>query len=291
MSTLVSTNAAPSESPAHSSVSLHPLGWLREFRQHQFLISQLTRREVVGRYRGSHLGMFWTFINPLLLLCVYTVVFKYIFRAKFTGHPDEGWADFALMLFSALIVFNLFAECLARAPSLMLVNANYVTKVVFPLEMLPLTVVLGSLVHLLIGFIPLCLAAFITRNGHLHGAALLWPLLLVPITFWALGMTWLVSALGAFVRDLNEIMIALTQILMYASAVFYPISKVQPLALQKVIRLNPLAFFSEQSRNLIVWGEPMNWSAYGWVTLSGAIAMIVGYKVFMNVKPAFADVI
>ena len=291
MPTLISTNAAPSESSPRSSFSLHLFAGLRDFRQHQFLISQLTRREVVGRYRGSHLGMFWTFINPLLLLCVYTVVFKYIFRAKFTGHPDEGWADFALMLFSALIVFNLFAECLARAPSLMLINANYVTKVVFPLEMLPLTVVLGSLVHLLIGFIPLCLAAFITRNGHLHAAAFLWPLLLLPITFWALGMTWLVSALGAFVRDLNEIMIALTQILMYSSAVFYPISRVQPLALQEVIRLNPLAFFSEQSRNLIVWGEPMNWTGYGWVTLSGAIAMVIGYKLFMNVKPAFADVI
>ena len=291
MPTLVSTNAALSESSARASFSLHPLGWLRVLRQHRFLISQLTRREVVGRYRGSHLGMFWTFINPLLLLCVYTVVFKYIFHAKFMGHPDEGWADFPLALFSALIVFNLFAECLARAPSLMLINANYVTKVVFPLEMLPLTVVLGSLVHLLIGFIPLCLAAFITRNGHLHSAVLLWPLLLVPITFWALGMTWLVSALGAFVRDLNEVMIALTQILMYASAVFYPIEKVQLLALQKVIRLNPLAFFSEQSRDLIVWGEPMNWPAYGWVTLAGAVAMVIGYKIFMNVKPAFADVI
>jgi lipopolysaccharide transport system permease protein len=291
MPTLVSTNAAPSEAASEVPDSFHPLGWLRKLRRYQFLISQLTRREVIGRYRGSHLGIFWSFINPLLLLCVYTVVFKYIFRAKFTGHPSEGWADFALMLFSALIVFNLFAECLARAPSLMLVNTNYVTKVVFPLEMLPLTAVLGSLVHLLIGFIPLCLAAFISRNGHLHSTVLLWPLLLVPITFWALGMTWFVSALGAFLRDLNEIMIALTQILMYASAIFYPISKVQPAELQTCIRLNPLAFFSEQSRSLVVWGEPMNWTAYGWVTFSGVLAMIIGYKLFMNFKPAFADVI
>ncbi len=271
-------------------VPIRPPGLLEELRGHRFLIAQLTRREVIGRYRGSYLGMLWTFINPLLLLCIYTFVFKYIFNAKFTGHPEEGWADFALMLFSALIVFNVFAECLGRAPSLILLNANFVTKVVFPLEVLPATVVLGSLVHLFIGFVPLCLAAFITRNGHLHAAVLLWPLLLVPITCWALGIMWLFSALGAFLRDLSEGMVAVTQILMYISAVFYPLSRVPP-AVQTYVRLNPLTFFSEASRNLVVWGEPMNWVGYGWVTLTGVIIMVVGYKVFMNVKPAFADVI
>ena len=277
--------------PLHAPVP--PPGLLGTLRRHRFLIAQLTRREVIGRYRGSHLGIFWSFLNPLLLLCIYTFVFKYIFNAKFTGHVDEGWADFALMLFSALVIFNLFAECLGRAPNLILLNSNYVTKVVFPLELLPLTVVLGSLVHLLIGFIPLCLAAFITRNGHLHAAVLLWPLLIVPITFWALGITWLVSALGAFLRDVNEVMLALTQILMYASAVFYPLSKLDkvPFAVQKLIRLNPLSFFSEQSRNLVVWGERMDWAAYGWVTCSGILFMIISYKLFMSVKQAFADVI
>ncbi len=270
-----------------------PTGLPGTLRRHRFLVAQLTRREVVGRYRGSHLGLFWSFVNPVLLLCIYTFVFKYIFNARFTGHPDEGWADFALMLFSALIIFNVFAECLGRAPNLILLNSNYVTKVVFPLEILPLTVVLGSLVHLLIGFVPLVLAAFITRNGHLHAAVLLWPVLLVPITFWALGITWLVSALGAFLRDLNEVMLALTQILMYASAVFYPLDRLDkvPASIQAIIRLNPLTYFSEQSRNLVVWGDLMDWHAYGWVTLEGFVFMLVGYKLFMNVKQAFADVI
>lgn len=278
------------KSPPRAHVPVRPPGLLAELNGHRFLISQLTRREVVGRYRGSYLGLLWTFINPLLLLCVYTAVFKYIFQAKFTGHPEEGWADFALMLFSALITFNVFAECLGRAPSLILLNANYVTKVVFPLEVLPATVVLGSLVHLLIGFAPLCLAAFISRGGHLHAAVLLWPLLLIPITCWALGIMWIFSALGAFLRDLSEGMIAVTQILMYVSAVFYPLSRV-PAEVRAWVSLNPLTFFCEQSRNLVVWGEPMNWEGYGWVTLSGALVMVLGYKLFMSVKPAFADVI
>ncbi len=297
MSAPVSTRPPRALSAAHPHIPVRAPGVLGTLRRHRFLIAQLTRREVVGRYRGSHLGIFWSFINPVLLLCIYTFVFKYIFNAKMTpGHPEEGWADFALFLFAALIIFNLFAECLGRAPNLILLNANYVTKVVFPLELLPLTVVLGSLVHLLISFVPLCLAAFITRNGHLHEAVIYWPLLLVPVTFWALATTWIVAALGAFLRDLNEVMLALTQILMYASAVFYSLAgldqnKNVPDAVRVLIRLNPLVFFSEQSRNLVVWGMPMDWVSYGWVTLTGLLAMTVGYKLFMNVKQAFADVI
>ena len=265
-------------------------GLLATLRHNGFLISQLTRREVVGRYRGSHLCVLWSFVNPLLLLCIYTVVFRYIFDARFTGHAEEGWADFALMLFSALVVFNVFAECLGRAPSLILLNTNYVTKVVFPLELLPLTVVLGSLVHLLVGFVALVLATLVTRYGHLHATVLLWPLLLVPLSLWALGITWIVSALGAFLRDLNEIMAAITQILMYGSAVFYPLAKVPP-NLQAVLRWNPLTFFCEESRNLVVWGEGMNWSGYALVTLAGLATAWAGYKLFVNVKPAFADVV
>ena len=273
---------------------MHAPGLLEAPGQHGFLVAQLTRKEIVGRYRGSYLGLFWSFINPLLLLCVYTLVFKYIFRAKFTGHPEEGSADFALMLFAALIIFNMFAECLTRAPSLILINANYVTKVVFPLEILPVTVVLSSLVHLFIGAIPLYLATWITRHGHLHLTALLWPLLLVPITLWALAAAWLMSALGAFLRDLNEMMMALTQVLMYASAVFYPVSLLSRApypAIQWIVRLNPLCYLCEQSRNLMVWGEPMDWSAYGWVNFLGLVAALASYKIFMSVKPAFADVV
>ena len=262
-------------------------------RKHLFLIAQLTRREVIGRYRGSHLGIFWSFVNPVLFLCIYTLVFRYIFHARDVAHPDEDTAIFALRLFAALIVFNVFAECLNRAPNLIMVNANYVTKLVFPLEVLPLTVVLGSLVHLLIGFVPLILATLIMRNGHLYPSVCLWPLLLVPIAFWALCITWLTTALGAFLRDLGEIMPALTQVIMYASAIFYSLQSLDkvPPQLVSIIRLNPLTFFSEQSRGLVVWGEGMNWMGYLWVTLSGAVAMIAAYKIFMNVKPAFADVV
>jgi lipopolysaccharide transport system permease protein len=264
-------------------------GFWHTLSTHRYLISQLARKEVVGRYRGSHLGIFWSFLNPISLLLIYTFVFKFIFKAKLTGHPHSGPFDFALTLFAALIVFNMFAECLGRAPSLILLNVNYVTKVVFPLEVLPLAAVLGSMVHLLISFVPLCMAVQLLHPG-LSAAALLWPLLLVPILFWSLGVTWLVSAMGVFLRDLNEVMLSLTQILMYGSAVFYTLEQIAP-EFRRYLIWNPLVFFSEQSKNLVVWGEPMNWPYYGWVTLSGAVFMTLGFQVFVRVKHAFADVV
>ena len=264
---------------------------------YRHIIGQFTRREVLGRYRGSYMGIFWTFLNPLLLLGIFTVVFKYVFHAKFG--PDEGPFDFGLKMFSGLIIYNLFAECLGRAPMLILSNANYVTKVVFPLEILPVTVVLSGVLHLLISFVPLCLGVAFLRGVESslasapHGlplTILYWPLLLPPIFCWGLGITLALSALGVFIRDLNQAMLAFTTILMYASAVFYPLDRV-PLALQHYVRLNPVAFFCEQSRNLAVGGLPMDWPWYGWVSVSGLVFVMLAYTMFMRVKHTFADVI
>ena len=269
------------------------------FIRYRHIIRQFTRREVLGRYRGSYMGMVWSFVNPLLLLAIFTLVFKFVFHAKFTGNPREGAFDFALMLFAGLTVYNLFAECLNRAPSLILLNASYVTKVVFPLEILPLTVVLSAVLHLLISFVPLCLGvAFLRAWGQPgdvpHGlpmTILYWPLLLPLILFWAAGLTYLLSALGVFLRDLNQAMLAVTTILMYASAVFYRIDQVEEPAYQTIVRLNPIAFLCEQSRNLSVRDLPMDWSGYGVVLGCGIVFAAAGYGVFMAVKRSFADVV
>ena len=261
--------------------------------RHRHLIAQLTWRDVLGRYRGSYLGILWSFINPVLLLGIFTFVFKYIFHARFNLRPGEGTGEFALSLFAALVIFNVFAECLARAPNLMLMNASYVNKVVFPLEILPITVVLAAVIHLMIAFIPLCLAIVCLRNGGVPETAALWPLLFAPIICWGLAFTWVIAAFGAFVRDLNDLVIAVTTILMYASAVFYPLAGLAkaPPVFQAIVRMNPLAYFSEESRLLLVGGFSMDWVQYGWILGTGAVAMIGAYVIFMRLKDAFADVI
>ncbi len=275
-----------------------PVRFVHNLVRYRHIIRQFTRREVLGRYRGSYMGIVWSFLNPLLLLAIFTVVFKFIFAAKFTGNPHEGSFDFALMLFAGLIIYNLFAECLNRAPMLILTNANYVTKTVFPLEILPVTVVLSAVLHLLISFVPLCLGVAFLRAWDqpasvphgLPATILYWPLLLPVIFCWALGLTYLLSALGVFVRDLVQAMLAVTTVLMYASAVFYRIDQV-PAQYQGFLRYNPIAFFCQQSRDLSVRGFPMEWHGYVGMLVAGAVFAAVGYRVFMAAKPAFADVV
>jgi lipopolysaccharide transport system permease protein len=289
-----------SSSSSRSSQAIGIFSMLGNLYRHRELISQLTWREVLGRYRGSYLGLLWSFINPVVLLIIFTIVFKIIFRAKFSGHGNEGDTDFALVLFAGLIIFNHFAECLSRAPTLILMNANFVSKVVFPLEVLPVTIVLAALIHLLISFVPLCLGVALIRQGGLPWTIVEWPLLVPPIIFWSLSVTWLFSAAGVFFRDLNQIMLSAVQILMYTSAIFYPIERLtqndrMSPAIRSIVAplvlYNPLARMSEQARNVVEYGVQMDWKLYGWVVLSGVIFMWIGYAVFVRVKHAFADVI
>ena len=283
--------------PLSAAVQRPPKAAGNLFR-YRHIVRQFTRREVLGRYRGSYMGVLWSFLNPLLQLAIFTAVFKLIYSTRLANIPNEGSFDFALMLFASLIVYNLFAECLNRAPNLILMNANYVTKTVFPLEVLPVTVALSAVIHLLISFVPLCLGVAFLRAwgqpaGVPHGlpvTMLCWPLLLPPIFCWALGVTYLLSAVGVFVRDLIQAMLALTTVLMYASAVFYRIEQV-PAQYQIYIRYNPIAYFCQQSRDLAIRGFPVQWSWYAGVLATGIVFAVIGYGVFMRAKPAFADVV
>ena len=138
------------------------------------LIKQLTWREVVGRYKGSFIGLGWSFIQPLMMLCVYTFVFSVIFKARWGMDPDESKAAFALVLFMGLITFSLFSEMANSAPSLVLANVNYVKKVVFPLEVLPLVRFLSGLINAAFSLVVLLVGILIVRH-FIYWTALLLP--------------------------------------------------------------------------------------------------------------------
>jgi lipopolysaccharide transport system permease protein len=204
---------APSPTPVAMFVSL--------WRNRQ-LIWQMTHREVVGRYRGSVLGLAWSFFNPVLMLIVYTFVFSVVFKARWNVSGGESKTDFAIILFTGMIVFNLFAEIVNRAPGLIIYNVNYVKKVVFPLEILS-WVALGSvLFHSLVSLSVLLLAQFIL-NQSLPWTVMLFPLVLFPLILSSLGAAWFLAAIGVYVRDVGQITGVITTILMFLSAVFYPL--------------------------------------------------------------------
>jgi lipopolysaccharide transport system permease protein len=225
----------------------------------------------------------------LSMLAMYTVVFGYIFESKLGNRPNESKFDFTLALFCGLILFDFVAECVARAPTLVITNPNYVTKVVFPLEILPVMTVGAALVQLVISCIPLLVALF-CAHGSIPLTALYLPLILVPLVFFCMGITWLLASLGVFIRDINSLVPVVLLIILYDSAIFYSINRVPPNFLPLVLA-NPLATIIDEARNAVLWGSPPLWGPYGLVLLGSFVVMIVGYAFFMRTKSAFADVL
>lgn len=271
---------APSPTPAAMFASL--------WRNRQ-LIWQMTRREVVGRYRGSVLGLAWSFFNPVLMLIVYTFVFSVVFKARWNVSGDESKTDFAIILFTGMIVFNLFAEIVNRAPGLIIYNVNYVKKVVFPLEILS-WVALGSvLFHSLVSLFVLLLTQFIL-NQSLPWTIVFFPLVLLPLILASLGAAWFLAAIGVFVRDVGQITGVMTTILMFLSAVFYPLSAL-PERYQNLLKLNPLVLIITESRNVLIYGSLPNWPWLGLALLMGLAIAFAGFWWFQKTRKGFADVL
>jgi lipopolysaccharide transport system permease protein len=253
------------------------------------LILQMVRREVLGRYRGSVLGMAWSFFYPVLMLMVYTFVFSVIFKARWGISSDESKTQFALVLFSGLIVYNLFSETANRAPHMLLSNVNYVKKVVFPLEILPVVAVGTALFQSLVSLAVL-LAAMLLVNGFVHWTVILSPIVLLPIVIVTLGCAWVLASLGVFLRDVGQVVGIVTTIMLFVSPIFYPISAL-PEAVRPWLLLNPLTFIIEQARAVLIWGRLPDWT--GLLIYSACAAMVawLGFAWFQRTRKGFADVL
>ena len=260
----------------------------RSLRRHRALILQLVVREVAGRYKGAVLGIVWSLINPALMLTVYTFFFSTVFKARWSG-AEESRTQFAVVLFAGLIVHGMFAEIVNRAPALMTGNVNFVKRVVFPLEILPVVGALSALFHALVSLTVL-LVAFVAFNGFLQPTVVLFPLVLLPLIPVTLGVAWTLASLGVFVRDLGQVVGAFTTVLLFLSPVFYPLSAL-PEAFRPWMKLNPLTFVIEQFRDVLIWGRMPDWTGLlAYTALSVAIAWI-GYAWFQKTRTGFADVL
>ncbi|WP_143742126.1 ABC transporter permease [Polynucleobacter sphagniphilus] len=253
------------------------------------LVYQMTKREVIGRYKGSVMGLTWSFFNPILMLVIYTFVFSVVFKSRWGSAGSNSKAEFALILFVGMIVFGLFSEAINRAPGLMLVNSNYVKKVVFPLEILPVINFGAALFHSLVGFGVLILG-FLLINGFINWTIIFLPIVLFPLMLLIMGISWFIASIGVFVRDVGQTVNILTTLLMFLSPVFYPITAV-PSEFQIWIMLNPLSFIIEQARAVLIFGEPPSWIGLGAYTLIAISVMLLGFAWFQKTRKGFADVI
>jgi lipopolysaccharide transport system permease protein len=253
------------------------------------LIVQMTTREVAGRYKGSAMGLAWSFFNPVFMLTVYTFVFSVIFKSRWGVGGEESKTQFAVVLFVGMIVHGLFAEVLNRAPSLILSNVNYVKKVIFPIEILPVIAMGAALFHSLIS-VGVLLAAFLLFNGYLHWTVIFTPLVLLPLVILTTGLAWMLTSLGVFLRDVGQTIGIITTVMMFLSPVFYPVTSL-PEPFRPWLMANPLTFIIEQVREVLIWGHLPNWMGLGLYTLAATGTAWAGYAWFQKTRKGFADVL
>jgi lipopolysaccharide transport system permease protein len=249
----------------------------------------MTKREVVGRDKGSAMGLAWSFFNPVFMLVVYTFVFSVVFKARWGVGGEDSKTLFAVVLFVGMIVHGLFAEVLNRAPSLILSNVNYVKKVVFPLEILPVISMAAALFHSMISLCVL-LIAFVIFNGYLHWTVVFIPLVLLPFIIITLGFAWMLAAIGVFLRDVGQLIGMVTTVMMFLAPVFYPVTAV-PEQFRQWLLANPLTFIIEQAREVLIWGHIPNWTGLGIYTLAATLVAWLGYMLFQKTRKGFADVL
>lgn len=270
----------------------HPvsLGSLvRNLWRQRGLILQMTKRDVMSRYKGSALGVMWSLFNPLILLVIYTFVFSVIFKARWGGDLPESKFHFAILLFVGMIVHGLFAETLNRAPGLILGNVSYVKKIVFPLEILPVVAIGAALFHALVSLLVL-LVAFVLLNNYLQWTVVFLPLVLIPLVVLTLGLAWGLASLGVFLRDVAQPIGLIMTVLLFASPVFYPLTSL-PDYIRPWLMLNPLTFVIEQARAVLIFGQLPNWTGLAIYSVASVIIAWTGYAWFQKTRKGFANVL
>jgi len=269
--------------------SATPLQMLDSFWSNRYLIWQMIKREILGRYKGSILGIAWSFFHPILMLVVYTFVFAVVFKARWDLGDDQGMANYALVLFTGLIVHGLFADCINRAPTLMLANVSYVKKIIFPLEILPIITMGSSLFHAFVSIVVL-LGGLLILQVDIGISIVLFPLVLLPLVLLTLGVAWFVAATGVYIRDLGQIIGISTTVLLFTSPIFFPLSAV-PEHLRHWVLLNPITFIVEQLRLVIIWSQFPNWSGFLIYCSISLVISWLGFWWFQRTRKGFADVV
>jgi lipopolysaccharide transport system permease protein len=253
---------------------------------------QFTVRAVELRHRGSQLGFIWMILNPLLMLGLYVTVFGFIFGGRFGQLPHETHWDYAMGVFLGLIIYHLLAESIAAAPLFIVGNPNFVKKVVFPLEILPLANIGAYCFHFAVSVVLLLIGGLIIGHSFTATGFLWLPVIILPHILLCVGLGWLLSALGVFFRDIAQITTFVSLVVLYASAVFYaPAAVQQTPELWMILKWNPVLHTIDLARQALLWHQPVDVMALGYTWLCGSATLVIGWLVFRTSRPAFGDVL
>lgn len=264
------------------------LDFWRSLAAHHQLIWRLATREVTQRFQGSTLGLAWMVLTPLLSAAVFTFVFSAVFQTRWPGN-QTGPFDFALLLLTGMAIHGVFAEAVGRAPTLILSQPSYVTKVVFPIEVLPVVAVLSALVNATITILIVIFGQLLLK-GVLHWTAIFFPLVLAPFLIFVVALVLFFAACGIFLRDLSQLVTLLVTVSLFLTPIFYPLDAV-PGAFRTLMRLNPLTSIVEQSRTVVVFGGLPNFASLAIYMVCALLALAASFWVFQRMRPGFADVL
>jgi lipopolysaccharide transport system permease protein len=267
---------------------LGPFSLARRLWHYRDLVWQMTERDARSRYRGSAGGLFWVAVHPLLMLAVYTFFFTEVFPSRW-GAAEGRRTDFALVLYIGLLLHGLLAELLTRAPGLVVGHPNFVKKVVFPLDVLPVVSLGTALFHFAIGF-AIWLAFHLALRGAPPATALWLPAVVLPLALFALGCAWVLASLGVYLRDIGHVMPVVATVLLFASPVFYPLDALRG-TLRALVQASPLTVPVENARRVLMEGRPPDFEALALYTLVAGVLAWAGYAWFQGTRKGFADVL
>jgi len=256
--------------------------------EHRFVIGQLAKRAILGRYRGTVLGLLWSLVTPLLLLAVYTFVFGTILQVRWVSQSG-GNAEFAAILFSGMLVHGILAECLTQASTLIVANPQYVKKVVFPLEALPWVTVISAFFQGVIST-GILLAYLFFVQGGIPWTAVLFPIPLFVLAFVCIAAGWLISATAVYLKDIAQMMGLLSTVLFFMAPILYPKTAL-PVEFQNLLYLNPLTYIIEQFRAVVLWGELPNWNGLALYGIASVAIAWMSLAWFQKTRKGFADVL
>lgn len=251
------------------------------------LVIQLIKRDISSRYRGSMFGGLWSLLTPLLMLAVYTFVFSIVFKAKWGGVNTES--NFSIVLFSGLIIHSFFSEVLLTSANLIVGNSNYVKRVVFPLQVLSISSTFSAVFNFCISFFVL-VGANLIFGGSITKLILFAPLVVMPLIILAIGFSWLISAIGVYIRDINQVIGVICSVLLFISPIFFSIEML-PETFKVFIYMNPLTFIIQEFRNVVIWGVMPNLEGVAIYTILSCLFTTFSYHVFYKLKKGFADVL
>ncbi len=263
------------------------MGSILGLYRHRALIWSFAKRDLLARYKGSAVGLFWSVIHPLIMLVLYTFVFSTILKVR-VG-VGEGTEQFAIYLFCGMLPWNAFAEGLNRSTSVILENSNLIKRAIFPSEILPVYPVIAGIVNELIG-LAILLAALLLVGHPITPVMLLLPAIFVLQFVMTTGLAWIIAGATVFIRDLSQMLGVMLTLGVFLTPIFYPPSLV-PQNMRVLLAVNPMYALVEAYRSLILKGQLPAWQSVTFLASIGAVVFIGGYRVFTRMQPAFADVL